>query len=120
MINAFDVAIAPFISRRNSAIGLSALKLRDYAAAGRAVVAADLPGIADHAEAGWLVLHRPDDPQDLADKVEALLADPVRRKEMGDTARRYAEANFGWTRTAGTILEHIGACSVRGSGRDAP
>ena len=107
VLSSFDVAIAPFVRRRNERIGLSALKIGDYAAAGRAVVAADLPGIREFAEAGWLVLHRPDDPGSLADEVLNLLHDPARRREMGCKARIYAVANLSWGLTAERILNMI-------------
>ena len=107
VLSSFDVAIAPYIRRRNERIGLSALKIRDYAAAGRAVVAADLPGIRELAEAGWLLLHRPDDPGSLADEVLNLLHDPARRREMGCKARIYAVANLSWGLTAERILNMI-------------
>ena len=101
------MAIAPFVRRRNERIGLSALKIGDYAAAGRAVVAADLPGIREFAEAGWLVLHRPDDPRSLAEEVLNLLHDPARRREIGCKARTYAVANLSWGLIAKKILTMI-------------
>ncbi|MCH8275430.1 MAG: glycosyltransferase [Armatimonadetes bacterium] len=107
VLSSFDVAIAPFVRRRNERSGSSALKIRDYAAAGRAVVAADLPGIREFAEAGWLVLHRPDDPKSLAEEILNLLHDPARRREMGCKARTYAVANLSWGLTAKKILNMI-------------
>jgi glycosyltransferase involved in cell wall biosynthesis len=44
LLNCFDVAIAPKTAEI-AALGMSPLKLRDYAAAGRPVAAPDVPGI---------------------------------------------------------------------------
>ncbi len=107
VLSSFDVAIAPYVRRLIERTGSSALKIRDYAAAGRAVVAPDLPGIREFAEAGWLVLHRPDDPRSLAEEVLNLLHDPARRREMGCKARTYAVANLSWGLTVKKILTMI-------------
>lgn len=95
-INAFDIAVAPFTDERNSSIGLSPLKIRDYAACGRPVIASDIEGIRNFAEAGWLLLHRPDDPVDLARVLAFLTAEEARRQAMGKAARGFAERHFGW------------------------
>lgn len=100
-INAFDIALAPFIAAFNAEIGRAALKIRDYAASARPVVAADIPGLHPFAEAGWLLTHTPDD---LAENIAVLLADPERRERMGKAARAYAQAHFPWRQAAGKIL----------------
>ena len=46
-INAFDVCVAPFTQNRNAAIGLSPLKLYEYMACERPVVATAIPGITE-------------------------------------------------------------------------
>jgi glycosyltransferase involved in cell wall biosynthesis len=66
IINQFDIALAPYTLGRNAEIGSSAIKLRDYAGCGRAVIAARLPGIVELEAAGWLFTHTPDDATDLA------------------------------------------------------
>ncbi len=103
-INAFDIALAPFIAAFNAEIRRAALKIRDYAASARPVVAADIPGLHPFAEAGWLLTHTPDDPHDLAEKIAVLLADPERRERMGKVARAYAQAHFPWRQVAENIL----------------
>jgi glycosyltransferase involved in cell wall biosynthesis len=95
-ISAFDIAVAPFSAERNLAIGLSPLKIRDYASCGRPVIAADIPGIHELAAAGWLVLHRPDDAADLAAAMALLMQDAARRRAMGDAARAFAVQEFSW------------------------
>jgi glycosyltransferase involved in cell wall biosynthesis len=102
-INVFDIAVAPFTGERNMSIGLSPLKIRDYAACGCPVVAADIPGLREFATSGWLLSHKPDDPADLARVLDGLAANEARRQAMGSAARAYAERHFGW----GTVVEAI-------------
>ena len=100
-IAAADVGLAPFITARNERIGLSPLKLHDYAAAARVVVASDLPGIADHRNEPWLHLAAPHDPASYAQAImRALSSDRVK---SGLAARRYAEAHFGWSVAAARV-----------------
>ena len=76
VINGFDVALAPFTRERNAEIGLSPIKIRDYAAAGRIVVAADIEGVRELSEAGWLFPHVSDDADDLARVIRRVIAIP--------------------------------------------
>ena len=107
VINSFDLALAPFTRQRNEEIGLSALKLRDYAAAGRVVVAADVPGVRELAGNKWLVLHQPGNPEDLAAVIRALLASREDWAERARLARAYAEQHFDWDRLASQILDRV-------------
>lgn len=102
----FDVAVVSAAGRK-SEFGLSPLKLRDYAAAGRAVVGADVPGIRELADHGWLDLYPPPDSGELAKRLAALLADDRRREEMGVRARQYAEQHFDWRSIAAVILSRF-------------
>lgn len=79
--------------------------LVDAAAAGRAMVASDVPGCRDAIVAGTTgLLCRPRDPRSLADAIEALLRDPDRVRRMGRAAREDAERRFDITRV---ISEHL-------------
>ena len=98
VIAAADVAIAPFVSARNERIGLSPLKLCDYAAAGRVVVATALPGIVDLAGQPWLHLAKAHDARSYARTIVSALDGDRRAAEI--SARAYAEANFGWDSVA--------------------
>jgi glycosyltransferase involved in cell wall biosynthesis len=97
-IAAADVAIAPFVSARNERIGLSPLKLYDYAAAGRVVIATALPGIVDLAGQPWLHLAKPHDARSYAYAIVNALDCGRRAAEI--SARAYAVANFGWDSVA--------------------
>ncbi len=98
VIAAADIAIAPFVSARNERIGLSPLKLYDYAAAGRVVVATALPGIVDLAGQPWLHLAKAHDACSYARAIVSAL--DCDRGAAEQAARAYAEANFGWDSVA--------------------
>lgn len=105
VINAFDIALAPYTLGRNAEIGSSAIKVRDYAGCGRPVIAARLPGIAELEAAGWLFTHTPDDAADLAQVIRRVVA--LGRDELakrGAAARQYAEQNFDWREIARRVI----------------
>jgi starch synthase len=75
-------------------------------ACGTAVVASKTGGIPEvvaDGETGLLV--PPDDPQALADSINALTRDPDRAKAMGAAGRERAATQFGWARIAGQAAE---------------
>ena len=105
VINDFDIGLAPYTWRRNSEIGSSAIKIRDYAGCGKPVIAARLPGIVELEAQGWLFTHTPDDAADLArviHEVTALGRDELAR--LGQLARAYAQAHFDWRDIAARLV----------------
>ena len=103
-IGAADVCVAPFTRERNDRIGLSPLKLYEYLACGRPVVASDLPGVRDILRAsGGGLLVPPDDPQALARAVSQLLENPTDSRAMGLSGRRRVLAEWTWEHTAERI-----------------
>lgn len=115
VINSFDIALAPFTAERNSEIGLSPIKIRDYAAAGRIVVASNIDGIGELESAGWLLTHRPDDPADLAAVLRRVMKLPV--GEFADRcalARRYAVENFDWAQIADRVCAEMAPPTKQG------
>jgi glycosyltransferase involved in cell wall biosynthesis len=88
----------------------SPLKLFEYMAAGRAIVAADYPvlreiiGVPDTAA----VLVEPDNPRALAAAVNALLADEGRRSRLGAEALKRVE-RFSWKQRAKSVLDFVAA-----------
>lgn len=73
------------------------LKIFDYLAAGRPIVATDIPAhraVLDDTRA-LLVGRRG---EDLADAIVALLADPARAAALAAGARSYADEHLGWSR----------------------
>jgi len=69
-INAMDVCVAPFTRGRNERIGLSPLKIYDYLACGKPVVASDIKGVGDLLkENGVGIAVAPEDPVALANGI---------------------------------------------------
>ena len=105
LIGCCDVTVAPFISERNEKIGLSPLKIRDYASAGRPTVTSDLPGLAELAKKGVLVTCDTAVPSVLSSVIADLLKDEPRRQRISKKARQFAEVNFDWSMVAQRILD---------------
>ena len=98
-LSASDLTWLPL---RNSGAnrGRSPLKLNDYLAAGRAVVATDVGDLGDllrQEPIGCLV---PDEPDALAKAVLVLLDNPRRLERMGKHARHLAETELAWEHSA--------------------
>jgi glycosyltransferase involved in cell wall biosynthesis len=73
----------------------SPIKLTEYLASGRAVVAADIPGVREILEDHGAGLVVPDRPQDIAQAIIELL-DPARADELGAAGRRFAQERLSW------------------------
>jgi glycosyltransferase involved in cell wall biosynthesis len=87
LLAAFDLALVPAINPY-----ASPLKLHEYMAASRAVIACDQPNLREvltHGENGWLV--PAGDARALAAAIRALGGDPALRARLGAAARRTVE-----------------------------
>ena len=96
VLSAMDIATLPACAERNKEQGVSPLKVRDYAAMSGVILAADLPGLEEVAEAEALVLHVPDDALDLAQKMIELYRDQDRREKLARNSRAYADRHYSW------------------------
>ena len=95
-LRAADVVVIP--SRYDG----MALTLLEAMACGAAIVATRVPGTSALGGAGQLV--PVEDPQSLAEAVDALLADPQRRRELGAAARERAVEDYSLQRSLQGIL----------------
>jgi glycosyltransferase involved in cell wall biosynthesis len=105
-INASDTCTAPFIFARNAKIGLSPLKLYEYMACGKPVVASDISGVSDVLEAsegGIPVL--PESPDALAEGILKLLENPDLRTKLGSKGLSYVTENYSWYSVAKKVNE---------------
>ena len=111
-INCFDLAILPLSLRQDIGFGFSAIKLRDYAAAGRIVLTGLVPGNIELTAEPWLLTHAPDDAADFASALgvwlESRSGDQGHWAHAQLAARSYAEQNFAWQKIAARIAEFIG------------
>lgn len=109
-LRAADVVVIP--SRYDG----MALILLEAMACGAAIVATRVPGASALGEAGQLI--PVEDPRSLAQAVDALLADPQRRQQLGAAARVRAVENYSLHRSLRGILklwQSLGAQPATGS-----
>jgi len=110
-INCFDLAILPLSMTHDIGFGFSAIKLRDYAAAGRVVLTGRVPGNIELAAEPWMIMHAPDDASDFASALGLWLES--RKGDEGHwdaarlSARAYAKRHFAWSRIADDILGFV-------------
>jgi glycosyltransferase involved in cell wall biosynthesis len=76
-------------------IGVSPVKLAEYLASGRAVVATRLPGLEETLTANGAGIVVPVDAQAMGEAILTLL-DPERADQLGANGRRLAEERFSW------------------------
>ncbi len=93
-----DVCVAPLAyNDRNVTQGCCPLKLLEYMACGRPIVASNLPVVRELARDGAdALVFAADDPADLARCVLALLDDPALAQRLGASAAQRARDRFTW------------------------
>ena len=95
-----DILVLPNTATEVSARYTSPLKLFEYLAAGRPIVASRLPALTEVLEDGVnALLVAPGDPQALADAIRRLAADPALAQRLAARAFRDAE-QYSWARRA--------------------
>ena len=108
ILSALDVCAMPHPATRQFARYTSPLKLFEYMAAGRAIVASDLPGWSDVVvDEESALLCPPDDIAAWTAAIARLRDDPELRARLGETAREKALSEFTWSARAHKILAHI-------------
>jgi glycosyltransferase involved in cell wall biosynthesis len=116
LMAAADILVAPY--EAEPFFYFSPIKLFEYMATGRAVVAARLGQIAEIVHDGVDgLLYDPADPNDLAAKLLRLGRDPRERERLGRAARAVAEQQYSWDVNASrvaTLLEGVVAGCERG------
>jgi glycosyltransferase involved in cell wall biosynthesis len=105
-LTALDVALAPYPESKD--FYFSPLKIFEYMAAGRAIVASEigqLQSIIDHDRNG--LLYSPSNVRQLADRI-CFLADHAEvRNRLGKEARLTAVRNYSWNHTLQAILDRV-------------
>jgi glycosyltransferase involved in cell wall biosynthesis len=101
-VSAFDVALQPAAN-----LYASPLKLVEYMALGRAVIAPRQPNILEMIRDGVNgMLFQPNDRQSLFDALDRLVRSPDLRKELGEAARRVIdERGLTWERNARRVTD---------------
>jgi glycosyltransferase involved in cell wall biosynthesis len=105
VIRQFDIALAPYPQLDHN-FYFSPLKLFEYMACGRAVVAADVGQIrtvVDHAKTGFL--YPAGDLDQLADRCATLLSDPASREVVGDAAAQEILKKYTWDSNVSRVIQ---------------
>ena len=104
LLASMDIAVAPY--PRLDAFYFSPLKLFEYMAAGRAVVASGIGQVAKIIESGLNgILVPPGDARALADALAGLLSNPILRSRLGSAARETVLRSYTWDEVAARILQ---------------
>ena len=111
---AFDVCAMPHPFTKQFAYYTSPLKLFEYMATGRAIVASDLPGWADVIQHETTALLFPaENVQQLAEMIRMLRDDLALRERLGQNARQRAMEHYTWAARAKRIRAHLERNRVR-------
>lgn len=104
-INASNVCVAPFIMERNAKIGLSPLKLYEYMACGKPVVASAISGVSEVLELskGGISVP-PENSEALADAITVLLENDALSEEFGSNGYHYVMMNHSWSNIAKKVI----------------
>ena len=103
-IRACDVASAPFPDSEHYAYFMSPLKIFEYMASGRPIVASDLPSLREVLrDSENAVLVEPDDPKALAEGIRRALSDTELAARIGRQAKEDVE-QYTWEKRAVNIV----------------
>jgi len=82
------------------------LKINDYMAAGKPVIATDVGDIATLVRTGAFGVVSVDQPEDISEQALHLLYNPAQCKQMGLHARQFAEMEFNWIDISKRLMQH--------------
>jgi glycosyltransferase involved in cell wall biosynthesis len=105
-VNAFDVATAPYSKAINFQSGRSSLKILEYFACKKPVVASEtevIPEVVDLTERGLGITVEPENASALAGAIIRLLTDGGMREQIGKDGRKYVEQERSWKMVARRI-----------------
>ncbi len=106
---ALDVCAMPFPWTRHFAFNASPVKLFEYMASGRPLVASDLPAVAEVLRDGeHALLVPPGEVAALGAALRRLREDEELRRRLAGNARAEVMAKYTWDTRARRILEHAG------------
>ncbi|MBI5671083.1 MAG: glycosyltransferase family 4 protein [Chloroflexi bacterium] len=107
-LSAFDVCAMPFPWAEHFAYYASPIKLFEYMAARRAIVASNLPSTAEVVTDGdTALLYPPGDVAALAAAITRLRDDPALRDRLAERAYERVMAHYTWDERAAAILEKV-------------
>lgn len=105
-LKSFDVLAAPFPKNKHYEFYMSPLKIFEYMAAKRLIVASDLPSIREILNEKNAVLVKPDDPEKLAESIQRILQNQDLADKISNEAFQDVQ-NYTWSKRAKRILNFI-------------
>lgn len=103
-INASDVCIAPFIEDRNKKIGLSPLKIYEYASCEKPIITSKIQGLEFIEQNNAGILVKPVDVKEIVKAIVSLLNNPKLCLTMGKNGRQYVIKNHSWESVAKKVV----------------
>ncbi len=108
-LSAFDLCAMPFPWTAHFAYYASPIKLFEYMASGRALVASNLPSVAEVVTDGEsALLTPPSDGAALAEAIRRLRDDPALRQRIAERAQGIVMESYTWDARAGVIIAALG------------
>ena len=106
IIQAADACVAPLVpTERNLVQGCNPVKILEYMACGKPIVAADLPVVREILTDGEdALLYKVKKPSRLADALIRLADDADLQRRLGENAFRKAREQFSWRRAQEALL----------------
>jgi glycosyltransferase involved in cell wall biosynthesis len=113
-LSALDVCTMPFPWTEHFAYYASPMKLFEYMASGRAIVATDLPSTAEVVRDGEsALLVPPSDAAALGSAIARLRDDPALRERLAKIAYEEVVGHYTWASRAAAILEKVQSAKYR-------
>ena len=100
LIATCDLALLPFPDTQTTRVS-SPVKLFEYMAMGKPVIATDLPGVREAVGHGEAIIVDHTDAEALADQVVRLMDSPAECARIGAAGRQLVNERFGWRHLAG-------------------
>lgn len=105
IINIADICAAPFILKRNQKTGVSPLKIFEYMACGKPIIASRIEGLEFIEAEGAGLLVEPEDVKELEKALYLLIREPQVRIKMGGKGLQIARERFDWELKVAKIEE---------------